>query len=338
VADNSRHTDQIVAEFKSSGLLFDQAMAQTHMAVCITDPRVDDNPIVYANAAFLKLTGYRLCEVLGQNCRMLQGAGTNRVHTKLVRESVVAHKAILVELLNYRKDGTPFWNALHVAPIFDEDGKLIYYFGSQLDISDVHAAREAAHHRLSSDDVSHRLKSVARRLGAFMPSGRKTEPGQHSLADSHIESLEGAYSPDNPIPTADLGEIIRNVMRVYDVRGAGCVSADGPTVYVPEDRVGMVGLCLHELATHAMQQGAWSQDGGHISIQWSCPTDGHVEINWHEHGGQSEAQDINRGLGLPLLKTLMEGIGGELSHTSGVAGAHMRLSLPIYAKAQLEVA
>ena len=198
----------------------------------------------------------------------------------------------------------------------------------------MHAAREIDHTRLSGDQVSHRIKAVARKISGVFKSGNKDE----GIASAGISGLEGAYSPENPVPTADLGEIIGNVMSVYDARGAGRVSADGPTVHVPEHRVGMVGLCLHELATHALQQGAWSKEGGHIAIRWSCPEEGHVEIDWREHGGTSERAGAPRGLGLPLLTTLMEGIGGQLSFEAEETGAHMRLSLPIYAEESLELA
>ena len=101
----------------------------------ITDPRLPDNPIVFSNDAFLKLTGYGRDELLGRNCRFLQGPETDRGSVQKVRDAVEAQTDISVDLLNYRKDGTTFWNALYISPVVDAEGVLQFFFASQLDIS-----------------------------------------------------------------------------------------------------------------------------------------------------------------------------------------------------------
>jgi PAS domain S-box-containing protein len=117
------------------GNIFFAAVEMTRMPMILTDPNLPDNPIAFANNAFLDLTGYEPEEVLGRNCRLLQGVGTDRDTVQQLREAVAEPRAIAIEILNYRRDGSPFWNAVFIGPVFDPDGKLIYFFASQLDVT-----------------------------------------------------------------------------------------------------------------------------------------------------------------------------------------------------------
>ncbi len=113
---------------------FAAAMRATRMPMVITDPRLPDNPIVFVNDAFTRLTGYSREETLGKNCRFLQGPGTNIADVDAVRQAIHDRVPIEIDLLNYRKDGTLFWNRLLVSPVFDGD-ELTYFFASQLDVT-----------------------------------------------------------------------------------------------------------------------------------------------------------------------------------------------------------
>jgi PAS domain S-box-containing protein len=117
------------------GGVFFAAIEMTRMPMVLTDPRQDDNPIVFANNAFLDLTGYDQDEVIGRNCRFLQGAQTDRAVVAQLREAVGQRRAISVEILNYRRDGSPFWNGVFLGPVYDEAGELLFFFASQLDVS-----------------------------------------------------------------------------------------------------------------------------------------------------------------------------------------------------------
>jgi PAS domain S-box-containing protein len=124
------------------GNIFFAAVEMTRMPMIVTDPRQDDDPIVFANGAFFDLTGYTREDVMGRNCR-LQGPQTDRRTVEELRKALGEHRAVAVDILNYKKDGTSFWNALFIGPIFDQDGKLLYHFASQMDITERRVTQEA---------------------------------------------------------------------------------------------------------------------------------------------------------------------------------------------------
>ena len=104
------------------------------IATVVSDPTQTDNPLIAVNAAFCALTGYTESEVIGRNCRFLRGPGTENGQTEKLRSAVYEQRPALAELINYRKDGSPFRNAVIIAPLFDEDGKLELFVGSQVEI------------------------------------------------------------------------------------------------------------------------------------------------------------------------------------------------------------
>ncbi|MGV3652437.1 MAG: PAS domain S-box protein [Devosia sp.] len=126
--------DREIHRVRSGSDPFAAAMRATRMPMIITDPRQTDNPIVFVNDAFGRLTGYTREETLGRNCRFLQGPATNADDILRVREAIGTRVPIEIDLLNYRKDGSIFWNRLLVSPVFDK-GELTYYFASQLDVT-----------------------------------------------------------------------------------------------------------------------------------------------------------------------------------------------------------
>ncbi|MEF8973996.1 MAG: PAS domain-containing protein, partial [Haloarcula sp.] len=113
-----------------------RAMDEAPIGITITDPDQADNPIVYANRQFLELTGYTESEVTGRNCRFLQGEGTESEPVDALQRAVDEGEPVSVELRNYRKDGTMFWNQVSVAPVRDDDGTVDSYVGFQQDITE----------------------------------------------------------------------------------------------------------------------------------------------------------------------------------------------------------
>jgi PAS domain S-box-containing protein len=93
-----------------------------------------DNPLIAVNAAFCAMTGYTEEESIGRNCRFLRGPDTENSQTEKLRESIHARRPALAELINYRKDGSPFRNAVMIAPLFSDNGELELFVGSQIEV------------------------------------------------------------------------------------------------------------------------------------------------------------------------------------------------------------
>jgi len=121
----------------------DRAIASVSEGIVIADARAADLPIIHVNAGFERVTGYTAAEVFGRSCRFLQGDGTDPEVVDSIRAAIRAGTACEAEVLNFRKDGTPFWNHLSIAPVFDSEGTLTHFVGVQKDISEQKRAAQA---------------------------------------------------------------------------------------------------------------------------------------------------------------------------------------------------
>ncbi|WP_369130519.1 SpoIIE family protein phosphatase [Modestobacter roseus] len=136
--------------------LRDRAVVATDIAFTITDPRQPDDPLVWVNPSFSRITGYSYEESVGRNCRFLQGSATDLARVADLRTALRAHEPVTTTLLNYRKDGTAFWNQLSITPVFDGEGELVSFVGVQTDVTErvrveddrtaAFAAEQAARH------------------------------------------------------------------------------------------------------------------------------------------------------------------------------------------------
>jgi PAS domain S-box-containing protein len=141
--------------------IFFAAVKTTRMPMTVTDPHQPDNPIIFCNEAFSFMTGYAEDEIVGSNCRFLQGPETDREVINQIRAAVEKREEGAVEVLNYRRNGSTFWNALFISPVFDESGELLYFFGSQLDISRRREAEEALHEAQKMEAVGKLTGGIA---------------------------------------------------------------------------------------------------------------------------------------------------------------------------------
>lgn len=132
---------------KDSGLIpfvLTQILDTCVNGVTLSDPDQPDNPIVYANEAFERITGYDQDEIIGRNCRFLQGDDRDQPEIERIREALRTDSEVTVTLRNYRKDGTPFFNEFTIRPLFDREGTVVYYLGVQHDVTDELLAKEEA--------------------------------------------------------------------------------------------------------------------------------------------------------------------------------------------------
>lgn len=146
------------------------SIALSPIATVITNPRLPDNPVVAANAAFCTLTGYTPSEILGRNCRFLAGKTTEPWLTERIRQAIRARAPTLTELINYRKDGTPFRNAVLIAPILDASGSVAWFLGSQVEVGSAEAAPLAIRQQRAQGLIA-RLSPRQRQVLAEMARG-----------------------------------------------------------------------------------------------------------------------------------------------------------------------
>jgi PAS domain S-box-containing protein len=116
-------------------LLREHAMDEAPIGITISDPSRPDNPLIYVNDGFSELTGYPRDEILGQNCRFLQGDGTREEPIAQMRAAIEAEEPVTVDLRNYRKSGSMFWNRVTIVPIRSDSGNVINYLGYQQDVT-----------------------------------------------------------------------------------------------------------------------------------------------------------------------------------------------------------
>ncbi len=147
--------------------LKDRALDVAAEGVTIADARLPDRPLIYANEGFERVTGYSVAEVLGRNCRFLQGHSTDPAAVAEIRAAITEERACVVEILNYRRDGTTFWNRLSITPVRHEGNEITHFIGIQ---SDVTGRREAEHAlRRVKEALEHDLRLAARVQQALLP-------------------------------------------------------------------------------------------------------------------------------------------------------------------------
>ncbi len=161
----SREGEHITAEL--AGLddgsdPFAAAVRVTRMPMVITNPRDAENPIVFANDSFCRLTGYTREEVLGRNCRFLQGPETDPATIDRIRDAIAAQEPIEIDIRNHRKDGSAFWNRLLIAPVNDAAGALNYFFASQYDVSSERDQLAARTRELAAAEARLRAEAAER--------------------------------------------------------------------------------------------------------------------------------------------------------------------------------
>ncbi len=306
------------------------AVERTRMPMVITDPRRADNPIVMANQAFLGNTGYTVDEVIGHNCRFLQGEDTDPAAIDQIRKAVACQRILTIELLNYRKDGTSFWNELHLSPIHDDDGKLIYFFASQLDVSERHRMHELeAAERAMLREIEHRAKNaLALVQGIVRLSKADTVDEFASRVQGRVDALSKAHTllAEARWQAVPLERLVRAEVELF---GMERVRLDGPAVEISAAQVQPMALVLHEVIANAAHHGALSTSDGTLSIRW-IPAQGWTQIEIREAGGPTPANERSPGFGMKIIDAIVQRqLRGTVAYDWQTDGLRSLLSLPV---------
>lgn len=166
--------------------LRERAIAASSNGIVITDATQSNNPMIYVNPSFERITGYSAAEVIGRDCRFLQGGDRNQIGLLDLRKAIEEQRECHSVLLNYRKDGTQFWNDLYIAPVFNDHGELTNYIGIQTDITDQVKSNQKL---LASEE---RLRTVLTSIKEGITFS--DDSGYFSIFNTGMENLTGYTS------------------------------------------------------------------------------------------------------------------------------------------------
>jgi PAS domain S-box-containing protein len=189
--------------------LRERAVIATDITFTITDPRQPDNPLVWVNPSFTRVTGYEAEEVVGRNCRFLQGPATDPAAVESIRTALQEQRTHTATLLNYRKDGTAFWNQLSISPVFDGDGDLVSFVGVQTDVTErvrVEHEREAA---FTAEQAARQEAELARSISEQARADAERAQAEAERAQNRLALMAEASSA--LIATLDMAELLERL-------------------------------------------------------------------------------------------------------------------------------
>lgn len=323
---------------------FAAAFKATRMPMIVTDPNQSDNPIIFCNNAFLRLSGYSDDEVIGRNCRFLQGPETDQETISKIREAIAAGQDVAVDILNYRKDGSQFWNAVFISPVRDEAGAIIYFFASQLDFTNVksrEADLAAARHEAEAEvakhtanlrsaleartllvhEVDHRVKNNLLTMASIVKmQARVTEDdGRRQTLMSVLNRIEALSTVQRKLFTLDdvskfdISEFARELVTdLVDATGRKDIrlTLDLSPLLVPAVKATPLSLIVNELVGDAVRRGL-SDGGGDIHVVVRR-LNGHFLIRIEDTSEPVEPDIENAELGQMLLEASARQLGAEI--------------------------
>ena len=330
------HLTELLHNAQGRGDPFAAAVRATRMPMVITDPKHPDNAIVFVNEAFQSLTGYTRDEIIGQNCRFLQGPNTNQDNVAKVRAAIAAGESIDVDLLNYRKDGSTFWNALYISPVRSDEGIIQFFFASQMDVTDrVRAQKllseentiiEQEVRRRTGDleaaldaktmllhEVDHRVKNNLTMIGALLRLQARTIGDEQfsrrlsSMID-RVDALAGVHRQlyqSSELTNFDLSIFAKTLLQ--DIVGASGrhdieTHVDLQPLIVSADKATALGLVLNEIITNAVKHAFADGRAGTLRLRTET-VEGGVEISVTDDGKGTSGLRPS-GLGHSLISRL----------------------------------
>jgi PAS domain S-box-containing protein len=358
---SERAADQLAAEH-GAGDPFAAAIRATRMAMIVTDARQSDNPIIFANDAFLALTGYHRDEVIGRNCRFLQGPDTDQAQVDKIRQAVAAGEDVAVDILNYRKDGTTFWNALYLSPVRGKTGEIAYFFASQLNVTDkkrvefelgdtrekLEAAVEARTADLTQalqqktallHEVDHRVKNNLQLISSLLllQNRRVTDPAvKNSLRGmlervSAIATVHRRLFQSDDVERFDVSAFVRDL--VSDM--VGSTRRDDITVRLDLERVDIaaskaapLALVISELFSNALRHAFPEGRGGEIFVGITR-NNGDFRIEITDDGVGQENSATSGGFGLTIVQLLCQQLKAKSETTPAEPGTRVVVLLPV---------
>lgn len=326
-SEEQRHAEAEVEAFREELGPFVVAAEETRMPMVFTDAREADNPIIFANDAFLSLTGYERDEVLGQSFNFLMARGADARALALVEAAFGSgdHDRS-VEICYRRKDGSAFWAALFISPVRNEGGDIVQYFASFIDLTE--HKKEQAQSRMLIDELNHRVKNTLAAVQSIVAQALRNATDPAAIRES-IESRLFALSRSHDLLTrenwesAGLHDVIEAALEPFRAGGrAERFAIVGDNIRFPPKAALALGIAFHELATNAMKYGAFSNDAGSILIAWTIEPNARNKpdakgrrllLHWREKDGPRVSPPARKGFGSRVIERgLAHELGGEV--------------------------
>ncbi|WP_297106538.1 PAS domain-containing protein [uncultured Devosia sp.] len=333
---------------------FVHAVESSAVPIAIADPFEPDCPLVFVNDAFLKLTGYGEDEVLGRNCRFLQGPETCDEDRQALKAALAERQTISHEILNYKKDGTPFWNELHMAPMLDDAGELLYFIATQVDITErvnrqtglqqalderTEALRDQAQrtHDMARE-MTHRVRNSLALIQAMLRmqlSSLSDDTARNALVGA-LSRIQAIVEIQRIIEHAELdvrieiGDIIGSICDKLDHINRAHVVASADKIEISEELVTPVALIVSELVTNAQKHAYGPEDGGIIAVT-ARRRPGAIELCVRDDGrGVPEGFDPRtvKGFGMKMLMQEIAHLDATLSVSRLDKGSSFTITIP----------
>jgi len=342
---------------------FAAAVHATRMSMIIADAQAPDMPIVFANDAFLALSGYPRDEILGRNCRFLQGPDTDPEAARRLAQAIADGAPVNVDILNYSKDGKPFWNALQISPVHNAEGLLVYFIGSQIDVT----ARKNAENRLVADreglvsaateqaraaeqavaertallhEVDHRVKNNLQLISSLLVlQTRRTEDRQTRVAlqsmlsrVSAIATVHRRLFQSRDLERFDVAAFVRDLVGDVSLsRDEVEVDLDLQSIEIAAAQAAPLALAVNELLDNAFAHGLAEGRAGRLGVRVQRQN-GHYVIEICDDGpGLPPSGAFAPGFGLTIVGLLAQQLRAELRFEPTTPGVRAILELPVNA-------
>ena len=296
------------------------AAETTRMAMVFTDATEPDNPIIFTNDSFLALTGYDREEVLGQSFNFLMAHAADAEALAQIEAEFEGHSDGGAEILYRRKDGSEFWAALFISPVQNENGDVVQYFASFVDLSK--HKEQQAESKMLIDELNHRVKNTLSAVQSIVRQALQTGSDSKLIRES-IESRLFALSRSHDLLTrenwesAGLLDVVNDALEPF-VTSEGRAERfviSGENIRFPPKEALALGIAFNELGTNAVKYGAFANGTGSILISWTIeprPGGNRLLLHWEEKDGPPVTPPSRKGFGSRVLE---RGLAHELAGT-----------------------
>lgn len=316
--------------------------SRAQVAMVVTNPHLEDNPIVYVNQAFTRTTGYARSAAIGRNCRFLQGDDTNKADVDKLRAGIDAEMSVTTDIVNYRANGEQFINRLIVSPILDEDGAVAYFMGLQKELGNGDLDRSAEETNNQLIEIQNRVQTDLSMIISMIrqQAGTTSVPDDFMALSRRIETLQLLYEEMKLSDTQSnrddiqMGSFLsRLTAAIAHIEGRSGVrlSLQIEPMLVPIETAARVGLVLSELLTNAFQHAFDRIDLGLVEVRMSRLSAGGLRLIVSDDGVgiPDDAEWPSTGtIGGRIVGGLIEGLEGTLHLGRGAAGSFITIDVP----------